>query len=139
MKKERNRDRRKLDLAEGVEVNWGPGYVQFVACGYEGWFERRRVPDSVVYVLFDGDEIVYVGQSTNLYHRLWFHAQDGKQFDSWARVEVPEDVRLDIEKALIYHLDPKYNDRCADSHPGPRGDPDHVEYLRSQHEKLPIR
>lgn len=76
-----------------------------------------------VYFLFDRDEIVYVGQSTNVIYRAFQHRKSrSKKFDSFAALDVctPEDVALvalrRLESAYILKFLPKYNVQLTPSH-----------------------
>ena len=71
---------------------------------------RRAIepPQQGIYLLFDGNEIVYVGRSVHVRQRVESH-RDSKQFDSYAMVPVPEIEQTWVEKALIQALQPKYN------------------------------
>ncbi len=63
---------------------------------------------SCVYFLFDGDELVYIGKTTNLYYRIGQHVADGyKKFDRFEVFETDDQDRL--EEFLIRLLKPKYN------------------------------
>lgn len=61
-----------------------------------------------VYFLYDGDDIVYVGESDNLFRRIGQHIAEGtKRFD---RFEIyPTRERKRMEGFLIRALKPKYN------------------------------
>ena len=62
-----------------------------------------------VYALWDKDEIVYVGQSTQLGQRIMAHTKD-KLFDSYSFFDCKSFYEMDsIESALIIQLKPKYN------------------------------
>lgn len=62
-----------------------------------------------VYTLWDNDEIVYVGQSTQLGQRIMAHTKD-KLFDSYSFIDCKSVDEMDsIESALIIQLQPKYN------------------------------
>ena len=62
-----------------------------------------------VYALWDNDEIVYVGQSTQLGQRIMAHTKD-KLFDSYSFFDCKSFEEMDsIESALIIQLQPKYN------------------------------
>lgn len=67
-----------------------------------------KVVTEGVYFLYDGDELVYIGTSDNLYRRIGQHIADGKKvFD---RFELyPTTDRLRLEGFLIQTLKPKYN------------------------------
>ena len=63
-----------------------------------------------VYFLFILDELVYVGQSTNIRSRIAAHQQENKiNFDSVFYIEVDEDKLIQVEKGYIVKYDPKYN------------------------------
>ena len=61
-----------------------------------------------VYFLYDKDELVYIGQSDNLYRRIGQHIAEGKKkFD---RFELyPTGDRIRLEGFLISMFEPKYN------------------------------
>ena len=62
-----------------------------------------------VYALWDKDEIVYVGQSTQLGQRIMAHTKD-KLFDSYSFFDCKSFDEMDsIESTLIIQLRPKYN------------------------------
>ena len=64
-----------------------------------------------VYFLFDKEEIVYVGKSTNIFKRILDHRR-GRKFDSWAYYELNSKLEVSIlEFYFIYKLQPKYNRR----------------------------
>ena len=63
-----------------------------------------------VYFLFDGDEMVYIGQSRDILLRLRVHEADAtKPFDRWAYVDVPEKDLMDVEARYIRMFQPPYN------------------------------
>lgn len=64
-----------------------------------------------VYFLFDGDELVYIGQSKDIQNRVQTHMDEGvKKFDSFSYIylELPVDRDV-IERGLINEYLPKYN------------------------------
>lgn len=61
-----------------------------------------------IYFLFDGDEIVYIGQSENIYKRVGTHLSD-KIFDSWNYIEYPDENLDELEAEYILKYKPKYN------------------------------
>ena len=71
-----------------------------------------------VYALFDGEELVYIGQSNNLYYRIGQHINDNtKVFDSFEVFELPTYNKADIddiEITLISWFNPKFNIRCSE-------------------------
>lgn len=65
-----------------------------------------------VYFLCDGNEVVYVGQSTNVVYRVATHIMEGKKrFDHHRVFYVPcHPEALDkLEQQFIVQLNPKYN------------------------------
>ncbi len=65
-----------------------------------------------VYFLFNGDDCVYVGQSTDIHGRVRSHKlqRDGaKDFDSYAFVEVNEGDLDSMESYYIFMLNPVLN------------------------------
>lgn len=74
--------------------------------------KASRIPcrQPVIYFLFDGDELVYVGQSHNWHPRMNSHlSRGGKKFDSVAALACPSETIDAIERELIAALHPKYN------------------------------
>lgn len=62
-----------------------------------------------VYMLYKGDDVVYVGQSQNsIIQRISYHSTD-KEFDSIAFMNVPEHLLDYLEAALIIKHKSKYN------------------------------
>lgn len=65
-----------------------------------------------IYALFDGDELVYIGQAKSLYARVGRHIREGaKSFDSFELfpVEGVEEWLGSIESRIISYFQPKYN------------------------------
>ena len=62
---------------------------------------------SGVYFLVLGDEVVYVGQSTNVHARIPNHAD--KEFDKYAFVPCDVDLLNKLESLYIHVLRPKIN------------------------------
>lgn len=65
-----------------------------------------------VYFLYDGDELVYIGESDNVFRRIGQHIyQKSKKFN---RFEIyPTSDRKRLEGFLIDLLHPKYNVACG--------------------------
>lgn len=63
---------------------------------------------SYLYFLYQGKDIVYIGQSCNLLDRISTHRRD-KSFDSIACKEVPKRDLLKIETININYYAPMYN------------------------------
>ena len=67
-----------------------------------------RVVTEGVYFLFDGDKLVYIGTSDNMYRRIGQHiAQGEKIFDRFELYPTKDRIRL--EGFLIQMFKPKYN------------------------------
>lgn len=69
-----------------------------------------------VYFLIDQGEVVYVGQSRNIYGRVADHlfdmdadGQKTKVFDSFRYIAVGASIRDEIEQRCIAHFKPKFN------------------------------
>ena len=63
---------------------------------------------SGVYFLIANDEVIYVGQSVNVYARLSQHAS-GKYFDRYAFIRCKPDILDKLESLYIHCLRPKLN------------------------------
>lgn len=76
-----------------------------IACG------KMDLPcESGVYFLLLGDEIVYVGQSVNIYTRVTQHLAT-KNFDGFAYIPCAKDSLDVLESLYIHVLRPKHNGR----------------------------
>ena len=88
--------------------------MQEVAKGYVDKLSKNKISTEslnnfCVYALWDKDEIVYVGQSTQLGQRIMAHTKD-KLFDSYSFFDCGSFEEMDsIESTLIIQLQPKYN------------------------------
>jgi hypothetical protein len=90
--------------------------------------QARLVPtlptESGVYFLCRANEIVYVGQAQNVCDRICTHINEGaKRFDSAFYIPVPPPALNAVEKRLILHLQPEYNQTHRE---GKRGNPELV-------------
>lgn len=63
---------------------------------------------SGIYFLCNSDEVVYVGQSSNIAQRVKSHI-DVKSFDRVYALPVPSKELNDVEAAFIKYLQPRYN------------------------------
>jgi hypothetical protein len=70
--------------------------------------ESHPRPMCGVYLLIDGADVVYVGQSINLLSRLGKHAYD-KNFTHYKVIECHLDELDKLEAHYIYKFKPKYN------------------------------
>lgn len=85
-----------------IQVNTPPEYFQ-----------------NCIYILFYEEEIVYIGQTTNMGFRLKQHDKEGtKEWDSFTVIPIKSEFTLRkrmknilfrIETVLINRFDPKYN------------------------------
>src|SRR5690625_2784038 len=65
-------------------------------------------------LLWDNDEIVYVGQTQHLQRRISIHLKD-KSFDEYSFVECENFIEMDsVELYFISKFKPKYNLRVGD-------------------------
>lgn len=66
-----------------------------------------------VYILYKNNEIVYVGQTKQLFFRINNHSKT-KDFDQFSYISCGSyQEMMDIETALILELQPKYNKRLG--------------------------
>ena len=61
-----------------------------------------------IYFLFDGSNLVYIGQSENIFKRVPIHLET-KKFDNWNYIEFVEDDLDILEAEFILKYQPKYN------------------------------
>lgn len=73
------------------------------------WDTEKRIENmSWVYILYDKEEVVYVGQSNNIFLRMNWHRD--KEYDSIRFFpHQTKDGRMKHERNLISKLKPKYN------------------------------
>ncbi len=62
-----------------------------------------------IYMLKDGDEVVYVGKSKDIHKRILQHSLSEKIFDNHSFVECSEELLESTEISYIQMLAPKYN------------------------------
>lgn len=63
-----------------------------------------------LYLLYFQKEIVYIGTSKNVFHRIFIHFKEGKIiFDAYRWVHIEQDELHEIEAEAIVHLKPVYN------------------------------
>lgn len=62
-----------------------------------------------VYFLIDGDEIVYVGSTTQFGSRILNHLSSRKQFTAYAAIDCNYDDLRQVEYSYIEKFKPKYN------------------------------
>lgn len=65
---------------------------------------------SGIYFLLHKKEVVYVGQSVSIMHRVQQHVVDGaKRFDRWCYIPVKQGELTEVERFYITLLRPTYN------------------------------
>lgn len=64
-----------------------------------------------IYFLIDGEEIVYVGQSLDIFTRIQIHKATGKVFDRYYYIECEESALNELEAEHIVKFAPKYNSK----------------------------
>ena len=64
-----------------------------------------------IYFLVDGSNVVYVGQSVNVFSRVSQHYNDKKQFTSFAYIVCDRAILDKMESLYIHYLKPKLNGR----------------------------
>lgn len=66
-----------------------------------------------IYFLYDGDNLVYIGQSGNIFERVGRHIKDNvKKFDNWEyQIVEDKEERNNLEGYLIKVFKPKYNQK----------------------------
>lgn len=63
-----------------------------------------------IYFLIDQGEIVYVGQSVDVFKRIREHRQEGyKKWDRFSMIPVREEKLTEVETWYIQHFRPRYN------------------------------
>jgi hypothetical protein len=80
----------------------------------------RKVPTIIdcagVYFLCQAEEIVYIGQSINLFARISEHSKN-KDFDTAYFIPVPAEFLNEVEGSLIRHFIPKLNGKQSNGNP----------------------
>ncbi|MBC8485860.1 MAG: hypothetical protein ISS80_04270 [Candidatus Cloacimonetes bacterium] len=63
-----------------------------------------------IYFLIEKNDIVYVGQSSEIIHRISNHAKDGNyNFDEFSYIKCPKEFLDNLEAYYIYTFKPKFN------------------------------
>jgi hypothetical protein len=62
-----------------------------------------------IYFLIKDKEVVYVGQSTDVFHRMARHRRDSRDFDSFAYIECEKEKLDELEAAYITAFVPLLN------------------------------
>jgi hypothetical protein len=77
-------------------------------------FSRSWSEEVGVYFLIDNNEVVYVGQSVNIFSRISQHKID-KKFDKYAFVPCSKESLDKLESLYIHFLRPRLNGRHKDN------------------------
>ena len=77
--------------------------------GLEGFVDVTEYTKSCVYILMDGTEIVYIGQSVCGLERIADHKRRNLKFDRVMHLSVPTGELDDVERLYISIYRPKYN------------------------------
>lgn len=64
---------------------------------------------SGIYFLIKDKEVIYVGQSTDVFHRMARHRRDNREFDSFAYIQCEKDQLDDLEAKYIAAFVPPLN------------------------------
>ena len=72
-----------------------------------------------IYFLYNGDELIYIGQSRSILSRIGQHVKGGKSFDSYTFVECDEEDLDSMEAGYIKHYHPSMNVAGANAGPVP--------------------
>jgi hypothetical protein len=74
----------------------------------------RRIPytgpESVIYFLWVGDDLQYVGRTVALGRRLFVHWNAGRRFDAVSTIECPVEDSKQVEQDYIEKYRPPWND-----------------------------
>lgn len=87
-----------------------------------GDLKKYRRPETIsgIYILFETDSIVYIGQSWDIFVRIAKHASYWKptkiiNWDFYSYIEISDRAqRLELEKELLRRYNPKYNKNLCD-------------------------
>jgi hypothetical protein len=77
-------------------------------------FSRSWSEEVGVYFLIDNDEVVYVGQSVNIFSRISQHKID-KKFDRYAFIPCSKENLDKLESLYIHFLRPRLNGKHKDN------------------------
>lgn len=80
-------------------------------------YPQTQPPNDVgIYFLFEDNELLYVGQSTQIRYRLFRHYREDFRFNRFAAIWVPKMFLTDIEYAYINKHLPPMNWKVIGSH-----------------------
>lgn len=71
----------------------------------------KRFPRQIsgIYFLYQGEELIYIGKSKNIFGRVGSHCAHGREFDSWTYAPVEQDEILQAERKAIEKYRPRLN------------------------------
>ena len=73
---------------------------------------KFEMPKIGVYFLYKNDDLVYIGQSINIFNRLYSHVENGKDFDFYSFVKCDTQKEAEtFERYLINKYKPILNKR----------------------------
>ena len=77
---------------------------------HDSYIYRDPMPGVYIYILVNKEEeIVYVGQTKDIYDRIYSHKKSNKNFEIAFCKSVSKDISNLSEAFLIYNCQPKYN------------------------------
>ncbi len=71
----------------------------------------NKIPKQIcgIYYLYNGEEIVYIGKSWNVYYRVGQHAMNCIDFDCWTYEQFDKESLTQAERDALLKHRPKYN------------------------------
>ena len=75
---------------------------------------RQNISTPGIYFLWLRNKLRYIGQSKNVWSRVYQHSTNGIKFDSWSFIDVDESLILDAEEFLIAKFKPPLNIKGID-------------------------
>jgi len=97
-----------LSLSAYLQRKETPDLPESLAPLHEALYSIKALTISGVYFLLRDEEVVYVGQSSNVAQRI-AAGHPEKEFDDAVCLLVPQEQLLEVEAAFISALNPLYN------------------------------
>ena len=91
------------------QKNTNPKKIPPQLIGIKGKLQEIGSPPPCVYFLINIDEVVYVGQTVNIYSRIKHHENSEKIYTRVLYIPVCNEELERVERGFIDSLDPKYN------------------------------
>ena len=101
------------DLVKAVYKDFD-GFCKEKLFFFDYSFLKTLFNTQLIYLLFNKDKIVYIGQTISMGIRIISHQSTKKKFDRWSCVGVHKDEVDNIEAELIKLVKPIYNIRYPD-------------------------